>query len=470
MLQKQIERFGDHVFKRGTVVDGCEITYDDAMQYVKVKDTQVDGAPVNLAQFTGYYVKDTASVTPLVASIETFVDGFETQTPNLKTLYVNYINSGNDGSERQQFVANDTLTVYRPDFPVENIQIANASAGFSNSDSVVILSALAVQNSTGGTTLANNFFVGDGVTDGTANVQIVEVNTTANSAAIILKVKPLPAGLNAANSDTWTFSTNTTVQSTNAAPSDVVKVVGFVGTGAAALMRTGTINGEVSTVTVTQKGSGYYVAPTVSIQSTGATTGQINSAILTAQTNLTTITVANGTVDPVGTGYSVIVSDGVIYQKGYFSRVNSHRVVVEKYSNTGFDKVVGFDTTETIVDSNQDTSLLDNATGEPNVTAPGANRLKLTPNLIVKTKAQADANTDFLPIVEFSGGNPYKFTARTVYNKIGEQLAKRTFEESGNYVIDPFILKQSMHLLLQRKHQHSISRLIQALPTLTVSV
>lgn len=442
MLQKQIERFGDHVFKRGTVVDGCEVAFDDAMRYVKLKDNQVDGAPVNLAQFTGYYVKDTASPTPLQASIQTYVDGFETQNPNLKTLYINYINSGNDGAERQQFVANDTLTVYRPDFPIENIQIANGSAGFSNSDSLVILSAVAVQNSTGGTTLANSFAADHYLTDGTANVQIVEIDTTSNSEAIILRFKPKAVDLKAANADTWTFSTNTTVQGIGGAGDDSsqVTLVDFVGTGAAATMRTGTINGDVDTITVTQKGTGYYVKPTVSVQSTGATTGQISAANLVAQTNLTTVTVANGTVSPVGVGYSVIVNDGVVYQKGYFSRVSSHRVIVEKYANTGFDKVVGFDTGESIVDSNIDTSLLDNATGEPNATAPGANRLKLEPGLVVKTKAQAEANTDFLPIVEFSGGNPYKFTARTVYNRVGEELAKRTFEESGNYVIDPFIL------------------------------
>lgn len=446
ILQKQIERFGDHVFKRGTVVDGCDITFQSALQYVKLRDNQTDGAPINVNQLIGYYVKDTANVAPLVASIQTAVDGYESRSPDLKTVYVKYLNSGyanisGTSTERQQFVANDTLTVYKPSSPIEKIISYNDSAGFSNADSVVILSAVAVQNSTGGTTLANTIANGQYLTDGTANVQIVGVDTTSNTEAIIIRIKPQSADLNAANTAKWTFSTNTNVQQIGgAANSDVVKLVGIVGSGAAATMRTGTINGEISSVTVTQKGSGYYVLPTVSIQSTGATTGQITAADLRAQTFLTQVTIANSTFSPVGAGYGVTVGKGVIYQKGYFTRVNEHMVLVEKYANTGFTKAVGFDTSEAIINSNQDTTLLDNATGEPNVTAPGANRLQLTPALVVKTKAEADANSNFFSIVEFSEGNPYKQIQQTQYNILGKELARRTKEESGNYVIDPFIL------------------------------
>ena len=136
ILQKQIERFGDHVFKRGTVVDGCDITFQSALQYVKLKDNQIDGAPVNVNQLVGYYVKDTANVSPLIASIQTTVDGYESRSPDLKTIYVKYINSGyanisSISTERQQFVANDTLTVYKPSNPIEKIISYNDSAGLS---------------------------------------------------------------------------------------------------------------------------------------------------------------------------------------------------------------------------------------------------------------------------------------------------------------------------------------------------
>ncbi len=119
--------------------------------------------------------------------------------------------------------------------------------------------------------------------------------------------------------------------------------------------------------------------------------------------------------------------------------MDDDNVVVNKYSNTGFSKSVGFYTAEDIIDSNEDTSLLDNATGTFNYAAPGADRLKLTPELTVLTKEEADANTDFLPIIEFADGRPYKQNQSTVYNVIGDEIAKRTYEESGNYVLDQFI-------------------------------
>jgi hypothetical protein len=134
----------------------------------------------------------------------------------------------------------------------------------------------------------------------------------------------------------------------------------------------------------------------------------------------------------------VTVGEGTIYQKGFFSRVSPQLVVVNKYSNTGFTKSVGFYTAEDITDSNEDTSLLDNATGTYNYAAPGADRLKLTPELRVLDKQVADANTDFLPIMEFADGRPYKQNRGTVYNIIGDQIAQRTYEESGNYVLDTF--------------------------------
>lgn len=446
ILQKQIERFGDHIFKRGTVVDGCDITFQSALQYVKLKDNQTDGAPVNVNELIGYYVKDTANVSPLIASIQTAVDGYESRSPDFKTIYVTYINSGYANvasvrTERQQFVANDTLTVYKPSSPIEKIISYNDSSGFSNADSIIVLSAVAVQNSSGGTTLANTIANGQYLTDGTANCQIVGVDTTSNSEAIIVRIKPLVADLKAANTQKWTYSVGTNVQQIGgAANSDVVKVVGIVGSGATVLMRTGTINGEINSLTVTQKGSGYYVLPTVSVQSAGATTTQIGLANLEAQSFLTQVSIANSTYTPVGAGYGVTVGKGVIYQKGYFTRVNEHMVLVEKYANTAFNKAVGFDTNELIINSNQDTSLLDNATGEPNAAAPGANRLKLTPTLVVKTKAEADANSSFFSVVEFSEGNPYKQVQLTQYNILGKELARRTQEESGSYVVDPFYL------------------------------
>lgn len=449
LLQKQIERFGDNVFKRGTIVDGCDITFHDVFPYVKIKDVETDGAPVNVSQYIGYSVRNQANLTPLVAAITTVVEGFESRNPDLNTLYIRYQNSGfsNVGgvsTEESVFSANQVLTVYDSRNIIEKVTSYNDSSGFSNTDSVIVTSAIAIQNSTGGTTFSPNFYVGNYIVNGAgANAQIVEINTSANSEVVILRVKPRASDLKQANADLWTFEVNNSIQTTNTTPSQVAKIVNFVGSGAAASLKTGAL-GEVDYVAVTSKGSGYYVLPTVTVASPGATEGQITTANLVAQNYLTNITVANSSVSPIGSGYAMSVGAGVIYQKGYFSRVNEHLVVVEKYNTSGNllpdMKSVGFDTTEQVINSNQDQTLLDNATGSPNETAPGANRLKLTPTLVVLDKAAADANSEFFSIAEFSQGQPYKQNRQTVYNILGNEMARRTYEESGNYVIDQFIL------------------------------
>jgi hypothetical protein len=446
ILQKQIERFGDNIFKRGTIVDGCDIKFHDTFPYVKIKDNQNDGKTVIASQYVGYYLKNQANLSPLEARVSTSVSGFESRSPDLNTLYISYNNSGYANiagvkTEVLTFAANDILTVYSPSYIIEAITSTNDSTGFSNTDSVVILSAIAIQNTTGGTTFAPNYYVNDEIRSGTANVKITAIDTTTNSEVVILSVKPLTSDLQNYKTSKWTFAVNNNITSANAAPAATANVVQVIGSGAVATVRTGNL-GEVDYITVTSKGSGYYILPSVSIASNTANSTQITTVALSPQNYLAQITVANTSVtpDPVGSGYGMSVGEGVIYQKGYFSRVSPQLVVVEKYSNTPDAKAVGFDTTETIINSNQDTSLLDNATGASNATAPGANRFKLSPQLITLTKEQADANSEFLYVAEFSNGNPYKQNRQTVYNIIGNEMARRTKEESGNYVIDQFNL------------------------------
>jgi hypothetical protein len=441
ILQKQIERFGDNIFKAGTIVDGCDIIFNDNFKYAKIKDAETDQTPVVVSNYNGYNVKNSAEVIPLVGTIVTSVPGYETTSPDLNTIYIRYVNSGfkTGNIEQLEFNPDEVLTVYDPDNIIEKIRVNDGAQGFSTSDGVAIVSALAIQNSTFGTTFANNFYVGDYVTDGTANCQIITVDTTSNSQVVILKIKPQSADLAAGDASKWTFGVGSTVQTTNATASSLATVAGIIGSGAKASLVLGPL-GVIKSVNVTQKGSGYYIPPYIGITSSTATVNQISIADFTAQNYLTNITIAGAGESPVGSGYAMTVGEGVVYQKGYFSRVAPELVIVEKYSNAPDGVSVGFETTESIVNSNQDTSLLDNATGAPNYTAPGANRLKLTPTLVTLTKAEADLREDFLYIAEFNGGEPYKQNRQTVYNKIGNYISQREYETSGNYVIDQFLM------------------------------
>lgn len=439
ILQNQIERFGDNIFKRGTIIEGCNIIRHPVLPYVKIKDTETDGTQIAVTAYEGMSVRNSSNVTGHIVKT---VAGFESRAPDLNTLYVKYNSSGVD-SNTSTFSASETLTVFSPLYPIFKTRVNNGSSLISNTDAVVFVSALAVQNSTGGSTFpAGAWQAGHTIQNGVANLVIIEANTTANTEALILKVRPYANNLadGTANTTLWRFGAGETIR--NVATANVANVVATIGTGAAGSLVTDAF-GKITSISVVGQGSGYYVAPHVTVmkQSTSSLSAtEIGDLDVTAQNFMATITVANAATTPVGTGYGVTVDEGTIYQKGFFSRVSPQLAVVNKYSNTDFNKSVGFYTTEDIIDSNEDTSLLDNATGTFNYAAPGADRLKLTPELRVLDKEEADANTDFLPIIEFADGRPYKQNQSTVYNVIGNEIAKRTYEESGNYVLDQFIV------------------------------
>ena len=437
ILQNQIEKFGDNIFKRGTIIEGCNIVRHPVLPYVKIKDVETDGTQIAVTAYEGMAVRNSSNVTGHIVKT---IAGFESRSPDLNTLYIKYNSSGTD-SNTATFSAGETLTVYSPQYPIFKTRINNGSSLFSNTDGVVIVSALAVQNSTGGNTFpASSFVAGQVIQNGVANLVIIEANATANAEALILKVKPLAADLLTANTTKWRFGAGETIR--NATTANTANVVAVIGSSATGSLVTDAL-GKITSISVTGQGSGYYVEPHVTVmkQSTSSlSVAEINSLDVSALNYMAAITIANSALLPVGTGYGVTVDEGTIYQKGFFSRVSAQLSVVSKYSNTGFNKSVGFYTAEDIIDSNEDTSLLDNATGTYNYSAPGADRLKLTPELIVLDKDVADANTDFLPIIEFADGRPYKQNQSTVYNVIGDEMAKRTYEESGNYVLDPFII------------------------------
>lgn len=437
ILQNQIEKFGDNIFKRGTIIEGCSLTYHSTLPYVKIKDSEADGTPVNVALYENLYLRNSANVSAYIVKA---IAGFETRAPDLNTLYIKYNSSGSD-SNTATFAADETLTVYDPISNIFKFNVIDGSTGFSNSDTIEVVSALAVQNTSGGKEFpVGAFAINNIIQNGYANAIIVEANTTANSEALVLRIKPLPGDLKSANNVKWRFNNLETIRNANTGNSAIVSEI--IGSGAKGSILTNSL-GKIQSISVVNRGSGYYYAPFVAASITSnssITNSEISQLNVDAQNFLTTITIANTATNPVGVGYGLTIDEGVIYQKGFFSRVDNQLVVVNKYANSGFTKSVGFLTNEDIVDSNEDQSLLDNATGSSNYTAPGADRLKLVPALYVMEKTEADSNTEFLPIVEFADGNPYKQNKRTVYNILGDELARRTYEESGNYVLDQFIL------------------------------
>ena len=143
-------------------------------------------------------------------------------------------------------------------------------------------------------------------------------------------------------------------------------------------------------------------------------------------------------------GSAASISEGIIYTRGMFVKVPAQTIILEKYSNTPSYKV-GVDVGETLTSSVEDTSLLDNAQGSTNENAPGADRLKLTLTLAKKSLTATDS-TDFIELMRLAGGEVVKKQEITEYNRLQETLARRTFDESGDYTLQPFTLGFREHL------------------------
>lgn len=137
-------------------------------------------------------------------------------------------------------------------------------------------------------------------------------------------------------------------------------------------------------------------------------------------------------------GSAVSVADGVYFVRGIFANVKSQRILLDQYGSNPSYKV-GFDVVETLVNSDEDSSLFDNAQGFTNYAAPGADRFRL--ELILSKKNIDDLDTDsFVEILRVKNGAPQFFNENTQYNLIRDELARRTFDESGNYFVKPFSL------------------------------
>jgi len=136
------------------------------------------------------------------------------------------------------------------------------------------------------------------------------------------------------------------------------------------------------------------------------------------------------------TASAVSISRGVYYIRGHFVDVDDDTLILDQYSNTPSYRV-GLSIAESIIDAQDDNSLYDNARGFSNYAAPGADRLKILTKLTKKRITDAD-DRDFVEIIRISKGVVKKVQDTNTYSQIKDYIAKRTYEESGNYAVDPF--------------------------------
>jgi hypothetical protein len=146
------------------------------------------------------------------------------------------------------------------------------------------------------------------------------------------------------------------------------------------------------------------------------------------------------------TGSVVKIEEGVYFIRGYFINVPSSTLILDQYTNTPSYRV-GLEVIENFASASSDyLDLYDNSQGYSNYAAPGADRLVITTSL--QKKELTDFNDiNFIELLKVENGVLKNIAKNTQYNLILDELARRTYDESGNYYIQPFSIniKESLN-------------------------
>ena len=153
---------------------------------------------------------------------------------------------------------------------------------------------------------------------------------------------------------------------------------------------------------------------------------------------------------PTGKGVIVNIEEGVYFIAGNFVYVQGQSLILDKYQ-THNDYIVALKVVEEIISSTTDTSLLDNASGTPNEAAPGAQRYKIGTTLIKQAITEADpaglvtranaslGEASYVTLLTVKDGLAFiDETDKTLDTELTQRLALRTFEESGDYSVEPY--------------------------------
>lgn len=155
-----------------------------------------------------------------------------------------------------------------------------------------------------------------------------------------------------------------------------------------------------------------------------------------------TVLFASLPVTAVGTATSASITEGIFYVNGVFAAVHAQAKIVAQTSTPSLS--IGLTVEERIVTESTDSSLVDPAQGFSNYNAPGAHRYQLNLNLTAGSISPS-TNPDYIELLILEDGIATKLVKRTAYNVLADELARRTFDESGDYTVRPFIASIEEH-------------------------
>jgi hypothetical protein len=148
-----------------------------------------------------------------------------------------------------------------------------------------------------------------------------------------------------------------------------------------------------------------------------------------------------------GKGSMTTVERGVYYVNKNFVLVEKQNLVLDKYTGTPSYRI-GLEVSEKIITSEDDESLLDNAQNSYNFAAPGAHRYYIDLTL-AKRSLSDTSDYNFIELIRVTNGQVATIVPdnplNQIYSDIDVELARRTYDESGDYTVRDFNIDVREH-------------------------
>lgn len=139
-----------------------------------------------------------------------------------------------------------------------------------------------------------------------------------------------------------------------------------------------------------------------------------------------------------GTASTLSVQEGVYFVDGFFVHTPEQKIVIG-FNNEKLTIKAGFEVVKAIKTAYDDVSLFDNALGSENEAAPGADRFTI--DLKLTTLPVNDDVTNFIELIRLDRGYLRVANINPNYNVLADTLARRTYDESGDYAVNGFDIK-----------------------------
>ena len=177
------------------------------------------------------------------------------------------------------------------------------------------------------------------------------------------------------------------------------------------------------------------VLPTIVVKYLSGNEFNNSDTVLVANTSVRATTNANASYFSSNSSIASI-NEGVFYVDGYFVYVAPQTIILEPYNDTPSYRI-GLQIVDGIIDESDDSSLLDPAQESFNYQAPGATRYQYNLELAKRSFSSTD-DSRFFELLRVENGIITKQVRYPIYSELEKTLARRTYDESGDYTVKPF--------------------------------